>query len=120
MNVLIVDDDVKTQHTCQEMLRLLEHSSIGVQNAVDAMKRLTAIEPQFDLVILDNGLPELSGMELFNILREWNLPIPVILISESRPHPEFEAVLEGFSRIQFLQKPLTLPALKSAIERSQS
>jgi DNA-binding NtrC family response regulator len=120
VRILVVDDDVKLQQACQGMLRLLNHSSIGVRNAVDAINRLTDTPPQFDLVILENGLPELSGMELFGVLREWDLEIPVILISESRPHPEIEALMEVFSKVEFLPKPFSIDTLRAAIERSQA
>lgn len=120
MKILVVDQDVKVQLTCQGMLQQLGHSSIGVQNAVDAIKRLTEIPLEFDLVMLATGLPELSGMEFFNILREWNLSLPVILISADHPNPEFEALLEVFSRIQLLPMPFTPETLRSAIERSQN
>jgi CheY-like chemotaxis protein len=120
MKILVVDDDVTVQLTCQRMLQHLGHSSVGVQNAVDAIKRLTEIPPEFDLVMLATGLPELSGMEFFNILREWNLALPVILISADHANPEFEALLEVFSHIQLLPMPFTLETLQTAIERSQS
>ena len=85
MHILVVEDDLMVQQVCQGMLRLLDHSSTGVSNAVDAVERLTATPQQFDLVILDQGLPGLSGMELFAILREWSISIPVILISANPP-----------------------------------
>ena len=120
MNILIVDDDVMVQQACQAMLKQFGHSSIGVQNAVDAVKRLTETPLRFDLVIIENGLPELSGMELFNVLREWKVSIPVILISTNRPHPEIEELMEGFSNIQFLSKPFSMEALQSAIQSSHA
>ena len=120
MNILIVDEDVMVQQTCQAMLKQFGHTSIGVQNAVDAVKRLTETPLRFDLVILDNGLPELSGIELLNVLREWNLSIPVILISTNRPHPEIEELMEGFSNVQFLAKPFSMEALRAAIQSSQA
>ena len=120
MHILVVEDDLMVQQVCQGMLRLLDHSSMAVSNAIDAVERLTATPQQFDLVILDNGLPGLSGMELFAILREWKISIPVILISGSRPLLEADELTEEFSHFQFLAKPFTISDLQLAIERSQS
>ena len=120
MHILVVEDDLMVQQVCQGMLRLLDHSSMAVSNAIDAVERLTATPQQFDLVILDNGLPGLSGMELFAILREWRISIPVILISGTRPLLEADELTEESPRFQFLAKPFTISALQFAIERSQT
>ncbi|MEJ7592429.1 MAG: response regulator [Planctomycetaceae bacterium] len=120
MHILLVEDDTMVQQVCQGMLRVLDHSSTAVSNAIDAVERLTATPQEFDLVILDNGLPGLSGMELFSILREWNISIPVILISGIRPQLEADGVIEEPSHFQFLAKPFTIADLQSALERSRS
>ncbi len=120
MHILVVEDDIMVQQVCQGMLRLLDHSSTGVSNAIDAVERLTATPQEFDLVILDNGLPGLSGMELFAILREWNISIPVILISGMRPQHNTVGPVEELAHFQFLAKPFTIADLQAAIERSQS
>ena len=120
MYILVVEDDLMVQQVCQGMLRLLGHSSTAVSNAIDAVERLTATPQQFDIVILDNCLPGLSGMELFAILREWNMSIPVILISGIQPQSDGDGLIEGSLQFQFLAKPFTIAALQSTIERTQS
>lgn len=120
MHILVVEDDVMVQQVCQGMLRVLDHSSTVVNNAIDAIESLTATPQEFDLVILDNGLPGLSGMELFAILREWNISIPVILISGIRPQLEADGLIEELSHFEFLAKPFTIADLQSALQRSQS
>ena len=118
MRILVVEDDLMVQQVCQGLLHLLAHSSTVVSNAVDAVAHLTATPQQFDLVILDNGLKGLSGMELAAMLRKWNILIPVILISGSRPLMEADGINEKSSHFQFVAKPFTFADLKSAIERS--
>ncbi len=120
MYILVVEDDLMVQQVCQGMLRLLGHSSTAVSNSIDAVEQLTATPQQFDIVILDNCLPGLSGMELFTILREWNMSIPVILISGIQPQSDGDGLIEGSLQLQFLAKPFTIAALQSAIERTQS
>lgn len=115
MNILVVDDDAMVQQVCQEMLRAMNHTTVGVQDAVDAVQHLTAESQEFDLVILDNGLPGLSGLELLTVLREWNMSIPVILISGARPRAQPDEI----ATFQFLAKPFTMAELTSAIEQSQ-
>ena len=120
MYILVVEDDLMVQQVCQGMLRLLGHSLTAVSNSIDAVEQLTATPQQFDIVILDNCLPGLSGMELFTILREWNMSIPVILISGIQPQSDGDGLIEGSLQLQFLAKPFTIAALQSAIERTHS
>lgn len=120
MHILVVEDDPMVQKVCEGMLRLLNHSSTVVSNAIDAVKHLTGTPQQFDLVILDNGLPGLSGMELFAILREWNISIPVILNSGIRPLLDADSLTGESPQFQFLAKPFTIADLRSAIDRTQS
>lgn len=118
MRILVVDDDEMVQQVCEGMLHALNHLSMVVSDATVAIQCLTESLEPFDCIILDNGLPGLSGLELLAVLRERNTNIPVILISGGPPiaQPD-EASVE--SLFQFLAKPFTLQDLKAAIDRSQ-
>lgn len=63
MRILVVDDDAMVQQVCQGMLRVLNHSLIVVGDATAAIEHLTDSSQPFDCLILDNGLPGLSGLE---------------------------------------------------------
>ena len=116
MRFLVVDDDAMVQQVCQGMLRALNHSSIAVSDAVDAVQHLTESSLKFDCIILDKGLPGLSGIELLGILEEWKISIPVILISGGPLVTEGDESAD-WAKFPFLAKPFTLSDLRSAIER---
>ena len=120
MRILIVDDDEMVQQVCQGMLRALKHVSIVVSDASGAIQFLTESSEPFDCIILDNGLPGLSGLELLAVLRERNMQIPVILISGGPPISPPDDAGADYSQFEFLAKPFTLSDLKAAIERSQA
>ncbi len=119
MRILVVDDEKMVQHVCGSMLRALDHSSIVVSDATAAVQLLTDSSQSFDCIILDNGLPGLSGMELMAILREWNMPIPVILISGGPQIAQADGTASEPLQFEFLAKPFTLFDLKAALERIQ-
>ena len=118
--ILIVDDDPMVRQVCSGMLEAMKQTAVAVGDAVEAIHQLTAVPQEFDLVILDNGLPGLSGMELLTVLREWNMSIPVILISGAQPQWESSDTPAESSQFQFLAKPFTMAQLQAAIERSQT
>ena len=119
MRILVVDDDEMVQQVCEGMLRALNHFSIVVSDATASIQHLTDSSKTVDCIILDNGLPGLSGLELLGVLREWNMSIPVILISGGPPITQADEAAAECSQFEFLAKPFTLLDLKMAIERSQ-
>lgn len=119
MRLLVVDDDKMVQQVCEGMLHALNHLSIVVSDATAAIQHLTESSAPFDCIILDNGLPGLSGLELLAVLRERNMNIPVILISGGPPIAQANEAVADCSQFEFLAKPFALLDLKMAIERSQ-
>lgn len=68
LDILLVEDHKDTRQTIK---RLLESSQHRVTAASDAQSALTlAAKGQFDLVISDLGLPDLTGHELMRLLRQ--------------------------------------------------
>ena len=118
LNILVVDDDEMVLQVCRGMLSQLQHTCVCVSNAVEAIELLTSSTELFDIIILDNLLPQLSGMDLFAILREWNISIPVILVSGMTPRAEVTGLAEHSFRFQFLAKPFSIAALGSAIKKT--
>lgn len=118
MNILVVDDDEMVLQVCRGMLNQLEHSCKCVNNALAAVELLTSSRESFDLIILDNLLPQLSGLELFTILREWSIATPVILVSGMTPRAEVAELAGQSVKFQFLAKPFTMAGLDSVIRKA--
>jgi len=79
--ILVVDDDEMTRELIGFSLRAIGHEVITVEDGVHAILKIRERKP--DLAILDVMLPDLSGLELLNIIRaEFMMKeMPVILIS---------------------------------------
>ena len=70
-SILIVDDD---QNTCLVLKRLLTDEGYEVDTASDAMSALKLFgEQSHDLVILDYRMPDMDGLDLFELIkRQWS------------------------------------------------
>jgi len=108
------------QQVCLGMLRALNHSSVVVGDATAAIEHLTDSSHPLDCIILDNGLPGLSGLKLLAVLREWNMSMPVILISGGPRIAQTDEAAADSSQFQFLANPFTLSELNAAIEHTQA
>ena len=79
MRILIAEDDPILS---DGLVRSLKHSGYAVDavhNGVDADTALSANE--FDLLILDLGLPRMGGLEVLKRLRGRNARVPVLILT---------------------------------------
>lgn len=79
--ILVVDDDEMTRDLIAFSLRAKGYEVITVDDGLHAVLKIREHKP--DLAILDIMLPDLSGLELLNIIRaEFAMrEMPVILMS---------------------------------------
>lgn len=111
MRILYVEDDKELGVVTQKGLEV-EHRVDWVKSGEDAELALTTEE--FDLVVLDVRLPEMSGIDLLNIIRKKGNKIPVILLTA---RDSVENRIEGLDSgaDDYLVKPFDLNELKARI-----
>lgn len=111
--ILLVDDHIDTSSV---MKLLLERRGYQVETAADVAGALALAESQhYDLLISDIGLPDGSGLELMQRIRE-KKPMPGIALSGFGMEDDIRRSHEaGFS--EHLIKPVNFPALQEAIRR---
>ncbi|MBX0329040.1 response regulator [Oscillochloris sp. ZM17-4] len=111
MRVLLVEDEAGVRAF---LIRAIEHILPDAQviAASDGQLALTAfLAAPADLVISDNRMPNMSGLDLLRALRERSA-VPFIMIS-AEPSVERQAYRAGAS--VYLGKPATLSDLRAAI-----
>jgi DNA-binding response OmpR family regulator len=82
VKTLLVDDDPAFRRLASLALNAagVEHESVA--SATEALRLLEEDkDASFDMVLLDHGLPGMTGEELLKILRERGCDIPVVLVT---------------------------------------
>lgn len=79
MRILLAEDDTSLGETIQAWLRLDQHAVDWVRRGDLAQTALAT--HHYDCVLLDRGLPGMSGDALLAALRARGNPVPVILIT---------------------------------------
>jgi two-component system, OmpR family, KDP operon response regulator KdpE len=116
--VLVVDDDVALLRTLSISLR---GHGYDVLTAADGRTATQACrEDKPDVVILDLGLPDVSGLEVLRDLRDWSA-LPVIVLSARQGSPDkVEALDVGAD--DYVTKPFGMEELlarvRAAVRRS--
>ncbi len=118
LRVLVVDDyPDAAQMTC-ELVRALGHLCEVANDGETALARTR--ELRADLVVLDIGLPDLSGYDIARQLRETVTDRPLVLIALTgwgQPEDVARAKEAGFD--DHLLKPATFAKVKTLIELAQ-
>ncbi|MCG8313672.1 MAG: response regulator transcription factor [Pseudomonadales bacterium] len=83
MRLLIVEDDMNLQ---EQLKKLLEDTGYSVDVGADGQEGLyLGTEYEYDLAIIDLGLPKLNGIELIKALRKEECRYPILILT-ARDH----------------------------------
>lgn len=112
MRVLLVEGDSVQADGLTRILRRSGHIVTHEKNGKRA-DHLLAVE-QYDLVILDMGLPDMDGSEVLRRLRNRNATVPVlILTARDKVEDRVQGLDSGAD--DYLSKPFNLPELEARI-----
>ena len=114
-NVLVVDDD---NAVCQIVQRMLSDKQYQVQTSQSVADALRAIEQKpFDAYVMDDKLPDGSGLDVAEQIRSKGSDAPIILMSGY----DASAVAlraEKFRIFDFLQKPFSREMICNAVKKA--
>ncbi len=86
--ILLVDDDI---FMCQLYCGVLIHAGYEVEAAADGAAGWDALQAgQYDLLITDNSMPKVTGIEMVRMLRCRDTALPVIMASGVAPLEEMK------------------------------
>ncbi|MEI6136581.1 MAG: response regulator transcription factor [Chloroflexota bacterium] len=109
---LVVEDDQRSAALMQSILEDVARRVVVVNNAMSALDALA--ESVFDVVTLDIGLPDLTGLELLHHIRELT-DAPVIMVTAVDISSSIvEALKSGAD--DYLVKPIHPAELRARIE----
>lgn len=116
--LLLVDDEAGIRKT---LGRALEQSNHQVQTAPDGESALSMIrDKDFDVVVVDNRMPGLSGIEMVRALAEGTdrleLPAIVMMTAHATVDNAIEAMKLG--AFDYLQKPFDVDELLVVVQKA--
>jgi signal transduction histidine kinase len=112
LNVLIVDDEPRVLEVVSEYLRCDGHSVSTALNGREGLEKFQ--RNQFDLVVLDRVMPEMSGDQTARFIKQVNERVPVIMLTGFGALIEVSGSQPAAVDV-VLSKPVTLDALRKTI-----
>ncbi len=111
-HILFVEDNLDTQEIVSMFLQIEGYKVTGAHTAAEAL--LLAATQSFDLYLLDNRLPDESGIALCKRLRQTDPHTPIIFYSAMAYEKDKQQALAAGAQ-GYLTKPCNLAELEQTI-----
>jgi two-component system OmpR family response regulator len=112
MRILLVEDDTML---AEAVTRALKHSAHQVQRAATGQEADRALATnEYDLVLLDVGLPQMDGFEVLKRLRARRAKVPVLVLTVRDTVEDRVAGLD-LGADDYLTKPFELSELEARV-----
>lgn len=115
--ILIVDDEPAVVKYMREYLAMHHYDVEGTTSSVDALDKIKSNPTQFNLLITDQSMPNLTGEELLHEVRKINPNLPIILNSGYSDIEDENQVNEDDGLTFYLSKPINQKALNEKIKQ---
>jgi signal transduction histidine kinase/ActR/RegA family two-component response regulator len=112
-HILVAEDNPVNQLIVKKTLSDEGHTVVIANNGQEAVD--AALVTDFDLVLMDNQMPELNGLEAARIIKAWRPGMPIIGVSASAMQGDRERFLKA-GMDGYVSKPFRLQDLLTAIE----
>ena len=112
--ILFVDDDTTILSLVEEYLNAFNYRVSVVDNGLKALELIE--EKNFDIVFTDFKMPDINGLELLAMIKEYRPLTEVIIVTG---HGTMESAIQAmkYGSYDYIQKPFKLEVLKILIEK---
>ena len=115
--IIVVDDEAAISATVEAILTSFGYRVTACSDSLEALLAIKADPDKFDLLITDQSMPQITGLEIVRDLREAGLDIPVILFSGFIDQ-RIEDVARELDISVLLTKPVNTYHLTEAIRKA--
>lgn len=113
--VLVVDDDHHIRDVTRVLLESHGYQVLTAGSGAEALTRMREAGGAIDAALLDLGLPDTSGVDVFHALQELRPRLPV-LIATGHSSDEARALFGSTQPSGYLTKPYRLEELVAQID----
>jgi two-component sensor histidine kinase len=116
VNILLVDDDTRNLDVLESILTSSDYRLVRATTANEAL--LALVSQEFAVLVLDIRMPDLSGLELAQLIKQRKKTENIPIIFLTAYYQEDKDVLEGYGAgaVDYLSKPVNPLIFKSKVD----
>ena len=114
IRILTVDDEPAVAFSLRHVFSGPRYEVLSVSDGYTALAKLGDRSQHYDAIIVDQKMPELTGLQLVDAIRQRSIPGKVIVLS-AQLTSETRAAFERLHVDAILQKPFDIEELRSAV-----
>jgi DNA-binding NtrC family response regulator len=113
MDVLVADSDIPALSNIVELIQRWGHHAEKSETAQDTLEKVE--EKQFDLVLLDMSLPDMTAQDLIGKLKELRPDIGIVTMTGTSTN-ELEKEIRTLGIVYYMSKPVSENILKDILD----
>jgi CheY-like chemotaxis protein len=114
--ILTVDNEPSVTLSLKFVFAGPRYEVLSVDDGNAALAKLDNSSDPYDLIIVDQKMPHLTGLELVSALRQRSIPSKIIVLSANMS-AEIRAAYERMDVDAIFPKPFDVGELRKAVER---
>jgi DNA-binding response OmpR family regulator len=116
LKILAVDDEPSVMHSMRFIFAGPRYEVTGAESGDDALATLDATPDVYDVIIIDQKMPHLTGVELVAELRKRGFGGKILVLS-AHLSSEVRAAYEQLDVHVLLDKPFNIHELRLAVDK---
>lgn len=114
MKILCVDDEPEILKLLRQFFDLLGHSMVAANNGQEGWEIFSAAPEDFDILVTDERMPNMSGRDLVKRIRAQGYSLPVIIASGNLD-AEMDESVQDLQVTAIISKPFSLAKLSEIL-----
>ena len=112
---MLIEDEDHVLEITTYMLEMLGYDVLGVKTGMEAVDIARTFDGDIDLAILDIGLPDINGKDIYPFLMQFRPLLKAIVCSGLSIDSPAQSLLDAGAQ-GFLQKPFSLSRLSETLK----
>jgi len=114
--VLVVEDERLMLHLLRRVLSSSGYEVLTAADGEEAINIYRSHKREIDMVLLDVGLPKISGVEVFGMMKEAN-PTVCVVVASGYLERETKNKMHEAGVTQFVDKPYMIDKVLESLDR---
>lgn len=115
LKILTVDDEKSITQSMRFIFSGPQYQVTGAESGVDALKKLETSSSNYDVIIIDEKMPHLTGVELVQEIKKRRFAGQIMVLS-AHLSPEVRAAYKEMDVHVLLDKPFDIHDLRTALD----